>query len=74
VSPYPKLTGARPREVDGVVFRCYHTGIMQYVWRSDDGRLEVGNRGTRKTYYITVNGGQDRYRMWRRKKKWHAIC
>jgi hypothetical protein len=39
---YRKLTRAKPREIDGVVFRCYEIGIFQYEWRSDDGRLDKG--------------------------------
>jgi hypothetical protein len=49
-------TGAPPRDVLGVRFTCWRTGIMVTAWRSDDGRLEVGRNREASTYWARVNG------------------
>ena len=45
-----KPTSAHPRVVDGVTFRCYHTGIHRNEWISDDGRSRALHN-YRMTYY-----------------------
>lgn len=49
-------TSARPIIVDGVTFHCYRTGILRYVWTSEDGRLEVGSNHHADTYCAAVDG------------------
>lgn len=51
-----KPTSAKPRTVEGVVFRCYRTGMLKTAWRSDDGRLEAGDNYHSTTYYAAVDG------------------
>lgn len=49
-------TSAKPRTHDGVTFRCYKIGITQYVWRSDDKRIEACRIGSLDSYSCTVDG------------------
>lgn len=50
----PRPTGAAPKTIDGVIFRCYRTGIGRYEWRSDDNRLATGQNYHRGSYYAAV--------------------
>jgi hypothetical protein len=52
-----KATGARPKTICGLTLRCYRAGIRKYVWRSDDGRIEIGEFSlTKETLYAKVDG------------------
>ena len=51
-----KSTSASPQVIDGVTFRCYHTGIQRYQWRSDDGRCSAGRNPCSNTYYGKADG------------------
>lgn len=51
-----KPTGAPPRTIEGVTFRCYHTGITQYEWWSDDGRFAVYGYFSKSGYSAWVDG------------------
>ena len=51
-----KPTSASPQVIDGVTFRCYHTGIQRYEWRSDDGRCSAGLNPFSSTYYGQADG------------------
>ncbi len=41
------------KTVNGIVFRCWHTGILQYEWRSEDGRRVV--RSMKSLYSASVD-------------------
>lgn len=49
-------TGAKPKIVGGVTFRCYRVGINQYHWKSDDDRIVCGTSYSMATYWGTVDG------------------
>jgi hypothetical protein len=51
-----KPTRALPQVIDGVTFRCYHTGIQRYEWRSDDGRCSAGCNPFLNTFYGKADG------------------
>lgn len=51
-----KPTGAPARTIEGVTFRCYHTGITQYEWWSDDGRFAVYGYFSKSGYSAWVDG------------------
>ena len=57
MSREPKRTGAPPRVVNNVVFRCYKVGIMTYEWRSEDGELVVLSNHRRSTFTAIYKGG-----------------
>lgn len=50
------VTSAKPITVEGVTFRCWHTGILRYEWRSDDGLIIVARNYRRSTWNAVVNG------------------
>ena len=52
-------TSAKPQVIAGVTFRSYYLGITsgRCVWRSEDGRCEVGRHyNTDMYYYAAVDG------------------
>jgi hypothetical protein len=50
-----RKTSAKPIVVDGVTFECWHTGIMQYVWRSQDGHANVYRPSHRASHTAVVD-------------------
>lgn len=52
----PKPTGAAPRTVDGVTFRCFSVGVMLTEWRSEDGRLAAGSSHNHTHNWARVDG------------------
>lgn len=50
-----KRTGATPYTVNGVTFECWHAGIVRYVWRSQDGRLEFMRNYNKSTYTAVMD-------------------
>jgi hypothetical protein len=51
-----RQTSTPPIIVDGVTFNCFHVGVLKYVWRSEDGKLEIRSRHSGGTYTAMVNG------------------
>lgn len=49
-------TKARPKVVNGVTFRCYKAGILQYKWQSDDGRCAAYDWPQRMTFGASLDG------------------
>jgi hypothetical protein len=51
-----KPTGARPIVIDGVTFRCFHTGVLRYEWRADGPtKIKVRQNHNHKTYSAWVD-------------------
>jgi len=62
-----KPTSAKPITVGAFTFRCYRSGILRYVWRTDCQRLSVGRNGNAETYWASVDGvGILGKRRWKR--------
>ncbi len=52
----PKRTGAPPRIVESVEFRCWHVGIGTTEWRALAERIQVRRNWHKSTYSATVDG------------------
>jgi hypothetical protein len=50
----PKLTSAKPKIVDGVIFQCWQLHAGRTEWRSDDGHLAAGAWSSLATYYAEI--------------------
>lgn len=51
-----KPTGAPPKIINGVTFRCYRTGIMSREWQSECLRLAVHSTYNNTAYLARVDG------------------
>lgn len=51
-----RRTSAQPITVNGVIFRCYDLGMLQYEWRSEGGRFTAARRPMRETFHASVDG------------------
>jgi hypothetical protein len=58
-----KPTGAPPIVIDGVIFRCFHTGILRTEWRADGPmKIKVRQNDNRETYSAWVDTFGNRFR------------
>lgn len=49
-------TGAKPKVIDGITFRCYRVGILRYAWISECRRFRVTRNAERETYGAACDG------------------
>lgn len=45
-----KVTSAKPHVVGGLTFRCYHSGVLTYVWETVDHKCGARARYSKSTY------------------------